>query len=73
MSIVHRMNLNSQLQSLVSKQVTVWLIGGGVECAGTLVSVGEDCIDVQPSGAAQANAPHWLIPLAAISCVVHRA
>jgi hypothetical protein len=66
------MNMIAQLRSLVSKQITVWLIGGGVECAGTLISVGDDCIDVQQGGAATDHAPHWLIPILAISCVAHR-
>jgi hypothetical protein len=66
------MNLIAQLQSLVNKQVTVWLIGGGTECAGTLVSVGTDCIDILQAGPTSDNPPHWLIPLIAISCVAHR-
>ncbi|HEY0255236.1 MAG TPA: hypothetical protein VGC41_27095 [Kofleriaceae bacterium] len=67
------MDLVTQLHGLVNQQITVWLIGSGVECAGTLLSVGNDYIDVQQAGPASDHAPHWLIPLIAISCVAHRA
>jgi len=66
------MNFIGQLQSLVSKQITVRMISGGVECAGTLQAVDTDCIILLQGGAAQDGALHWLIPIAAIACVTHR-
>jgi hypothetical protein len=66
------MDLLTQLQGLQGKQVTVTLIGTNDECAGLLVTVGNDYIDVEESGTASANPPHWLIPLASIACVAHR-
>jgi hypothetical protein len=66
------MNLLTQLQGLVGKQVTVSLIGSSTECAGSLVTVGSDYIDVVVGGTSSANPPHWLIPIVSISCVAHR-
>jgi hypothetical protein len=59
--------LNDQLTGLSGKPITVWLIGGN-ECSGTLISVGEDYIELDQGG----GQPHWLIPVASISCISHR-
>jgi hypothetical protein len=66
------MDLLTQLQGLLGKQVTVSLIGSATECAGSLVTVGSDCIDVAEGGTTSPNPPHWLIPLSSIACVAHR-
>jgi len=70
------MSLLTELQGLVGKPVTVWLIGGGisggVECAGTLAVVGDDYIDVDAGAGAAAHSTHWLVPIASIACVAHR-
>jgi hypothetical protein len=61
-------DLKSQLTLLISKAVTVWLIGSGVEFAGTISAVGDDYIDVDPG----TGGARWLIPIESISCVAHR-
>ena len=66
------MDLLTQLQSLVGKQVTVSLIAGNDDCAGSLVTVGSDYIDVAEGGTSSPNPPHWLIPISSIACVAHR-
>jgi hypothetical protein len=62
------MTLKDQLNGLSGTAVTIWLIGGGVECSGKLNSVGDDYIDIDGGN----GQPHWLIPIIAISAVVHR-
>ncbi len=62
------MNLATYLATFKSKPVTVYVIGGEREFAGTLLSVGDDYVEIDLG----APEPQTIVPFSAISGITHR-